>query len=294
MATSPPHVSDPDAPPTFELAQEHESLFPRLPASDSVAGAIARHKRGVVALTLLVAVLGLLAGYTHKPTYTASATLEVGTVTPSSFGFVQSASQLATAFSQGVTAEPVLNEIHAKLGLTPGQAAARLSSAPVPLSPSFHVIATGPSKKAAINLANVASVAVVSYEVKANSTNAESSALLASYRSASKVLQEALARVAQLGGKGAKAHSSALTQADTTAAAAKLHADAIGAAYQSTLVDAGPSEGLVSLLASAVTASSDHKSKLELYGFIGLLAGLVLSCSFFALYEQIRKPRLTS
>ena len=55
---------------------------------------------------------------------------------------------------------------------------------------------------------------------------------------------------------------------------------------------------LVSLLSGAVTAESNHKSKIELLGFIGLLAGLVIGCALAVLREQrgggLRRPAFES
>ncbi|MHB8235595.1 MAG: hypothetical protein ACYDHT_13170, partial [Solirubrobacteraceae bacterium] len=245
----------------------------------------------VLILSIVTAIAGLAIGSQRKPTYTAAAVLQVGTVNPSSYGFVQSASELATAFSQGVTAAPVLAAIHSQLGLTPDQATQRLSSEPTPLSPSFRVVATGPSKLAAVQLANVAGAAVIAYEVKSNSTDPQASALFGSYRVATREVQEAASNVSRLARNSATRHGEALNRAQGALAAARLRASAVGSAYQSTLVNATPSTGLVSLLAGAVSATSDDTSKLELFGFIGLLAGFVLSCCLAVVYEQRRTRR---
>lgn len=263
---------------------------------DPVVRAIARRKGLVAAIAVLIAAAGVAAGAARKPTYTASTTLQVGTVNPNSpgfFGFVQSAADLATAFSRSIAAAPVLETVHDKLGLNASQATARLSAAPIPVSPSFRIVATGPSARAAIDLANVTSAAVVSYESHANSSNPRAEELLERYHEAAQALQKAAAKVDHLSAASHTSASASLLRAKAARDEAQVHANALSAAYQNALVTSGPSDGLVSLLAGATTASNDHRSKTELFGFIGLLAGLVLGSLAAVLVEQRRRPRLS-
>lgn len=274
--------------------QPDDGLLWNPPGGSSAVGAIARHKLLIALSAIVVAIAGIGFGVAHKPTYTAAATLQVGEVNPNSpgfYGYVQAGSSLANSFSRSITAAPVLADIQSKLGLEPTQAAARLSAEPVPLSPTFRVVASGASAKAAIALANVTGEAVISYVAHTNSTSPQATALFASYHQAATNLQRAARRVSRLESNLATKHSEAMTRAQATLDAARLHANALAAAYQSALVAAGPSSGLVSMLASAVTASNDHRSKIELLGFIGLLAGLVLGSLAAIAYEQRRAPR---
>lgn len=249
------------------------------PQSFSLA-AIARNKLIVIALGVVFTILGLGYGISRHRTYTTSATLQVGQVNPNSpgfYGYVQSAASLATAFSRAVYAEPVLKTVDGKLGLTPAQAVGRLSAEPIPVSPAFRVIATGPSQGAAVALANIAAGAVVSYVSQANSTNPESASLLHQYQQAALALRHAVANSAELGRKkGASIEVLANAEAAKNAAAVKLRA--IGVAYTNTVTSQAPSSGLVSLVAGATTASNDRNSKVELFGLVGLLIGVVLGC----------------
>lgn len=278
---------------------EGGAIAPLGASGDVVIRAIARRKLFVVLLGVVVAVAGVAMGLVRKPTYTSSTTLQVGTVnlnSPSFYGFVQSASALATVFSRSVTAEPVLAEIKSKLGVSPSEATQRLAAEPIPLSPGFRIIATGSTAQSAVNLTNTASDAVVAYEAHAASTTSpQTGSLLASYERAAQTLQQATATVTQLvlARKHGSRESSTLVQARSNLDAARLRATALGAAYQSALVSAGanPSTGLVSVVAGAVTASSDRSSKIELLAFVGLLAGLVFGALLATLYEQRRVRR---
>ena len=274
-------------------------LFQRGPSGNSAVTAIARHKLLVVLVGVVLAVAGAALGLVRKPTYTSSTTLQVGIVnlnSPGFYGFVQSASALATVFSRSITAEPVLAEIKSKLGISPTEATQRLSAEPIPISPSFRIIATGSTALGTVNLANTASAAVIAYEAHAASTTSPQTApLLANYDRAAQALQKAVATVAQLAQarKRGSGEDAALIRARSDLDAARVHANALGTVYQSALVSAGanPSTGLVSLVAGAVTASSDRSSKIELLTFISLLAGLVLGAVLAALYEQRRLRR---
>lgn len=284
---------------------EPEQLTRRVfePPDGFVMSAIARNKLIVCVSAIVIALLG--AGYqlSRPRTYTASATLQVGQVNPNSpgfFSYLQSATALSTAFSRSISAEPVLATVQQKLKIAPAKALTRLSTEPVPLSPIFRVIATGPTESGAVQLANVAAGAVIAYESKSNSANPEAGSLLNEYRSVSVQLQRTLAKIEGLEAGNRKrglprstpvrGNALATAQAEKDATVAKLKA--IDAAYTSAVASQAPRSGLVSLLAGATSASNDRKSKVELYGFIGLLAGIAIGCMVAVLRERRRVNRL--
>jgi uncharacterized protein involved in exopolysaccharide biosynthesis len=259
--------------------------------SSPVATAIAANKPLVCICALLFAVFGVLAGMHRKGTYSSAATLQVGKVNPNSpgfYGFVQSASDLATAFSRAVTAEAVLDAVHARLGLSAATAVSRLAAEPIPNSPAFRVIASGPTAKAAVNLANVASTALIAYEAHANTYSPEGHRLLGAYRAAELSLAHAKAAVARAeAARGEEPSAKAnlrLENAQASQAAATLQAQALASGYQLSAQSA-TTRDLISPLAQAVTATSDRRSKIELLGFVGLLGGLVIGCALAALRE---------
>jgi uncharacterized protein involved in exopolysaccharide biosynthesis len=265
------------------------------PPSGVAVRAITRHKLLVCVCTLACAVAGVALGVAHRRTFTSSATLQVGQVNPNSpgfYGYVQSAAALATAFSRAIDAEPVLRAIHDRLALAPTTAIERLSAEPLPSSPAFRVIATGPSRADAVSLANVASSAIIAYEQQSNSANPAAASLLREYHHASLALQRTTARIARLrGGKHALAPA-ALQVAEVARSTDAVRLRAIENAYTAAVTSQAPRSGLVSLLAGATGASSDHKSKIELYGLAGLLAGLVAGC-LAAVARERRSERHT-
>jgi hypothetical protein len=263
------------------------------PPNSVVLAAITRNKLLVCAFAAVFAVLGVAYGFSRPKTYTASATLQVGQVNPNSpgfYGYEQSAASLASTFSHAVEAEPVLGAVQRKLKLAPSVAAARLSSEPLPVSPAFRVIATGPTAVAAIDLTNVAAKAVIAYEGESNNANPEASSLLREYRDAAVQLRHAAIHLTRLS-HDKDASPEALTAAEAEKSADLVRIKAISDAYVGAIGSQAPRSGLVSLVAGATSASSDHSAKAERYGFIGLLVGIVLGFAAAALRERWRVGR---
>lgn len=258
------------------------------PPNTPALAAIGRHKPIVLLCAVILALGGVALGLKRTPVFTASATLQVGQVNPNSpgfFGYTQSAASLATAFSRSIAAEPVLATIQHKLKLSPATAVGRLSSAPVPQAPAFRVAATGPSELAAVRLANVAAGAVIAYESESNNANPEAESLLHEYRNSSLRRQRAIEAVAHLT-RDKHVSRSVLAHAEAERDAIGIKLRAIGTAYTGAVTSQAPRSGLVSLVAGAASASSDRKSKIELYGFLGLLLGVVVGCLVAFLWDR--------
>ncbi|HEY2537789.1 MAG TPA: Wzz/FepE/Etk N-terminal domain-containing protein [Solirubrobacteraceae bacterium] len=289
--SSPPAPSLPDAP--------AQGVFE--PPTGVVVAALGRNKLIVCLCAVVLALIGTGYGLSRPRIYTASATLQVGQVNPNSpgfFSYVQSASALATAFSRSINAEPVLATVQQKLKLTPAKANNRLSAEPIPLSPVFRVIATGPTEVAAVQLANVTSGAIIAYESKSNSANPEAASLLHEYSAASLALEHAVAKLAQLEsqtrghGPSKVVNASAFAADKAAVGTAQARLKAIDVAYTAAVTSQAPRSGLVSLLAGATSATSNRKSKVELYGFIGLLIGLLVGCAVAVARERRRAGRM--
>jgi hypothetical protein len=243
---------------------------------------------------------GVALGLKRAPVWTASSTLQVGRINPSSpgfYGFVQSETDLATTFSRAIDADGVLSIVDKKLNLQPTATLARLTSTPVPDGAAFRIIATGPSARAAIRLANVASAAMIQFETTANSQG-NAGSIYQAYRQQSVQLQQAIGQLHRIQsaatkrvGANAASNLPSVVQAGATVAADRARATALSATYTQAL-ESQPTGGLVAPLASALTASSDRTHKLELYGFIGLAAGLLLGGAIAVLLEQRRTRAL--
>jgi uncharacterized protein involved in exopolysaccharide biosynthesis len=260
------------------------------PPSGPALAAITRNKLIVLLVAVLFAVIGLVFGHSRKATYTASAIVQVGQVNPNSpgfFGYVQSSAELASAFSRSIAAEPVLTAVGHKLDLAPATVVGRLSAEPLPEAPAFRVIATGPSEFAAVQLANTAAAAVINYEGESNSANPEAASLLKEYQDASVNLQQAAKALAHLA-RDKHTSEQALVRAEAERDAASVKLKAVGVAYTGAVASQAPRSGLVSLLAGASSASNNKSSKTDLYGFIGLLIGVVVGCFVAVARERLR------
>jgi uncharacterized protein involved in exopolysaccharide biosynthesis len=273
--------------------------FAPQPQSQSlIASAIGRYKWLVLLLAVLLAGAGVAVGVGRKPIWTATATLQVGAnINPSSpgfSGFVQSETNLATTFSRAILANKVLARIHARTRLSPAQSAQRLTATPVPDAAALEVIATGTTPTAAIRLANVAAKALVAYESPSNFPTSAARVYKA-YRAQSTVvaqdrgrLQAIQNRAAVQGGTTANPSNPALIHAQADLEAAQARASALSAAYTQAVESDTSSGAVLTPLADAVTASSDRKHNLELFGFIGLAVGFLIGASIAILREQRR------
>jgi hypothetical protein len=141
-----------------------------------------------------------------------------------------------------------------------------------------------------VRLANVASGAVIAYEGASNSANPEAESLLHEYRDASLGLRHAVAHLSNLS-RGKRTPVGALDLAEAEKSAAIVKLKAIAAAYVGAVTSQAPRSGLVSLVAGATGAGSNRRSKVELLGFIGLLAGIVTGCVAAIVRERRRMTR---
>lgn len=277
------------------------------PAQGLIAASLSRYKWLVLGLAALLCAGGIAVGVKRKPVWSANSTVQVGQVNPNSpgfYGFVQSATALATTFSRAITANGVLSIIHQKTGLGPAEAASRLTATPVPDGAAFSVIATGPTSQSAVNLANSAAAAMVSYEATNNSnsgaTTSNATTILNEYRAQSaqlahdKAIVQKVENQASANGGTSDPTNPALVKAQANADLAQGRSNALSAAYTQALEAQQPPGTMLSPLASALTASSDRKHKLELFGFVGLAAGLLIGGALAIVLEQRRARRLAA
>jgi hypothetical protein len=291
------------------VAGDHMPADPFVPEPHSqslIVSAIGRHKLLVLLLAVLLAGAGVAVGVRRKPIWTATATLQIGAnINPSSAnfsGFVQSETSLATTFSTAITANEVLARIQARTRLSPAQSARRLTATPVPNAAALEVIATGATPTAAIGLANVGAKSLVAYEAPNNFPTSAAS-IYNAYRPQLTAVAQARARLQAIQSRNAVQrqtastvpgqttanHSNpALIQAQAALGAAQARATALAAAYTLAVESDTNSGAVLTPLAGAVTASSDRKQKIELFGFIGLAAGLLIGASIAILREQSR------
>jgi len=248
--------------------------------------AVRRWWPGVLILGLLFLAVGLFVGFQRDPEYTAEARLTVGRldVDPASLATFASATQsLASAYSRAVDAEPVVRRVARRVGMEPNDVRAHVKASPVPESPVIRVTATGASEEAVIRLANATSRALVDYTSTLNRSSEDSRRLLVEYRRASREVARAQAFRDRLGQSAVGSERSrALEEADAQVDTARLRANSLASAFESSQQGRGSSK-LVDVLTGAVGASSDRTSKVQLLGLLGLVAGLLLGVAIAGL-----------
>jgi hypothetical protein len=209
-----------------------------------------------------------------------------------------------------VQTDDVILPVARRLHLAPGEVRARVSSTSVPSSPIFTVTATGPSRPAAVDLANAVSHSMVAYGRSHSGSRGTSAALLQRYRSAVQQLNKAKSRLANLrsprastsaaaGGTTATTGTTTTSKASSSSERSKAKAEveaqqlrvaAIGQLYRSQTGE--PQTGaVVQPLVNAESASSDRRSRVELYGAVGALAGLCLGTALAVLLTAWRYRR---
>ncbi len=246
----------------------------------------------IVVPAVLFLAIGVAIGFGRNPTYTAQSSLIIGTANPASPNFggnVVAAGSLATAYSRTILATPVVAEVSQTLNLSRGTVSSNLSSAPVPDSPAFNIVATAKSASLAIQLANTASTAVLHYLKLLNSPTSGTQSLLTDYGAASvKVDSDNTALAAAQTAGNQQAISTAKAKRDRD----QLVLNSLGAAYTASLQANPPTTG-VSTLTTADGASNDRKSTIELLGFIGFVVGAVIGVALAMLRAAQEVQRVT-
>ena len=103
--------------------------------------------------------LGVFAGHSKKPTYSATATVNVGKSdinTQATPGYLVAAEALASSYSRLVQSQHVAVPAAKKVGESPAQAGSELTAVPISSEPTFTITATGSSPARASALASAA------------------------------------------------------------------------------------------------------------------------------------------
>jgi capsular polysaccharide biosynthesis protein len=249
---------------------------PEYTARVPVWEAVKREWAIVVLPALLLLGLGLFVGLSRPPKYTAEARLTVGRldVDPAALAtFASATNSLASAYSRAVAAEPVVRRVSRRLRIPESTVRARVSATPVQDSPVIRVMATGKQEQPTARLANATALALATYTTTLNRSNADSNLLLKQYHKASLDLSRASDR--RNGLKQQAAPKDELGAAEADVRSARLRANSLATAYESSQAGKGASQ-LVQPLAGASGADSDRLSIMEILAFAGLIAGLLI------------------
>jgi uncharacterized protein involved in exopolysaccharide biosynthesis len=271
------------------------AAYPRL----GVVEAIRRHL--LLFILPIVVCLGAALSYalSRAPTYTAEARMGIAKIdvtAPGALaGFALASQALAETYSRVISAEPLIADLATKFNVPRETIRTRLSAAPVPDTPVFRVVGTGPNARGAVLLANAATQSLQDYLNSLN-TRSESLAVFARYKRAALRLSRATSARGKARADYRRSRSDraqrALVKADAAVRVAQTEALALEELYRTTQQVAQNSGSLAQVLAEATTAKSDRGAKIQLFGGLGLLAGIALGAGLALLRAQLMMRRL--
>jgi hypothetical protein len=258
--------------------------------------AMSRHWAIVLVSVVVFMAAAAALGVRRHPEYTAHARVAVGHVfvdNPAAVPGVLEASQmLASNDARAIEATAVLRRTRRLADTSEGS----LSATPTPSSPLIKITAKAGSARAAVRLANAASIALADYVNGQNRTNESARVTFARFHHAAldyqrkldteKHLQTAYNLTPTRAARAARDAASAATQA------ALLRRNTLSTSYQS-LTQAGSSSPKVEPFARAVDATSDRRSTLEILLFVGLVAGFAVGAAL-AMFRAGSRARRTA
>jgi uncharacterized protein involved in exopolysaccharide biosynthesis len=262
-----------------------------------------RHWPLVVIPTVLLLVAGLLLAQARQPTYTAVSRVAVGGLKldqPGALsGFSTAAATLASGYARAVNGDAVINPIAAKLHETPQSVSGHLSATPVADSPVIKIQATGSSAANAEALANDAARQLTSNVAAQRPTDPDTPRLFRQLQAAT-LRQQQYAIIAS---KTADANTNndtpdtrqALAMAKSQLETSNAQVSALQSAYQAA-ASGQSATATLQPLNQAISASSNRATNYQIYGFVGLVAGLIigLALAVLASQRQLRRWLATS
>jgi capsular polysaccharide biosynthesis protein len=262
----------------WALAEEFEPL-PRI----GVAAALRRYwMLALLPVLVLVPVVGVVAAK-RQPKYSAEARLIVGRLnlsTPGAVsGFAQAAQDLASTYPLVIYADGVIGPITRELHMRKGAVRSELTATSVPGTSIVRVDATGTSARQAIDLANAASSALVSYLASFTKSDPDAARLRRRLQAANLAYERATVLVPSASGKSLDATGQQLkANADT----ARDSVAALNSAFQQAVLNESVSS-LLQPVTSASSATSDRSSKLQIALLAALLAGAIIGVALATL-----------
>jgi hypothetical protein len=274
----------------------------REPQSVTLAGAARRHWFLTLLPVVLLAAAGIFVGHAKKPTYSATATVNVGKSdinTQATPGYLVAAEALASSYSRLVQSQHVSVPAGQKVGLSSATAGSHLTAVPISNEPTFTITATGTSPAQASALANAAISALQGYVARTATQGGGTAQLLSSYRKAQSKAFGLQAKLRKLEAHAAPLNPSTTTVTSTTpntntvgqtritaakvaAQTAQLQAQALSGQYLN-LAQSGVAPTLDVLVAPTGETTTNRTTNMEKFGIVGAVGGLVIGLAFAAL-----------
>jgi hypothetical protein len=245
--------------------------------------ALLRHPLLALFIVAVCTAAGVAAGMERTPVYRTEARMAVGNIDVESQalpGYVSAVESLAGSYSRAVDSNTVVEPVARELGMSRSEVARRVSASPVPASAVIRVSATGADEESTVRLANATADSLRAYVAGLDSGSNSSRSILREYRKASLEAEEAReTREQQREAAGGSPETSERVQeAEAEYSAASLRVRSLANQYQQTLQQRPPAN-FVRKLTDASVASNDRMQQIQLRGFTGFVAGLVLAAA---------------
>lgn len=232
----------------------------------------------IVAFTAAAIAVGVV----RDPVYTAEARLTAGQINVTApgavAGFATASQSLASTYSRAIDAPEITEPIARRLGISSERVRQRLTASPFPESPVVRVQATGPTSRGAISLANAGARGLVDYVSSLSTETGGDAAYKAMVAAAKRVAlgrQTVADRTRIYANNRTKANRRRLVDARASAARGEVVFETRRARYQDAVAQSS-NRPVPQLLQLAPSATSDKRSKLQLLGFAGFVAGLAV------------------
>jgi uncharacterized protein involved in exopolysaccharide biosynthesis len=266
------------------------------PARSGLLTAVRRHWITALIPVVLLVAAAVQVGLKRTPQFKATANVAVGPVFVNSpvgmASALQGTESLASVYSRLIDANAVAAGTARRLDNHSLPESGTVSATPIAESPIVKVTASAASEIQAIELANAASAALVSYVNREGNAADDANAISRLYaRAALRFRTRADIRnrfIARYERNPSAASRRARDRATAAADTALLRRDGLLARYQSTVQGVSATPPL-RVLTSARSASSDRYTTMQILVFIGLIGGLAAGAAL-ALLRTPRSP----
>ncbi len=253
----------------------------------SLLGLADVHRRSLIALILLFVAGGLTVGALSPVTYTAQAQmLAAGTSVDAAAvpSFTQAGQSLAQTYSRVFSGDSVQRAL-LKTGFNPADET--VSASPIAATSVVLIEATGPSPAAATRLANDS---VSALQTTVNALLDNSSAVdrtKSQIEAALTEVADANSTIKSLDRREVDQNSAAYGEASARLSTAQANADALKTLLTDQISGSVAANGIAPLSSAAVT-ESNSRQRFQLWGAVGLVAGI----GVWLVISLIRSARL--
>jgi uncharacterized protein involved in exopolysaccharide biosynthesis len=248
----------------------------------------------VLPVMLAFAAGGAYVANEAQPTYSASATINVGRTdvrVQALPGYAAGATSLAAAYARIVQSAEIEEPLARRLRLPVDDVRRRLSAVPVPSNPFFTIRGTGRTADEAVRFTRAATREMKAYVKRSDRGDVSVDSLLSRYRSVASRQADLQRRIDRLtaGAVGSSVPpSAARAQAEYDTLA--IQAEALKQQYAERSAEVATTAG-ITVISPATAAESDRKKTVQRLVAVGLVAGLVVGSALALLLERARRAR---